>query len=400
MALLEIQTPHSGPLNNGMTFFALGFRPFFLSAGIAAVLLMGLWLLIYRGVLPAPVYYGAVAWHGHEMLFGYTVAVVAGFLLTAVKNWTGIQTPRYGPLAGLVLLWLLGRLMPLMGSWVPGWLIALVDFSFLPLLALGVALPLFKSKQAKNIPFVFVLLALAAANGLFHLQLLGWAENSLPAGIRFAVGLIVLLLAVMGGRVIPFFIERGLPGVKNRTWPWLERLAIGSALLFVLGDLFFPYSKVTVAITFAAAAIHLVRVAGWYHHRMWSVSLLWVLFIGYAWVALGLLLHGLAATGRINPMLALHAFTVGGVGVLTLGMMARVAIGHTGRMMQAPPLMGWSFALVAAAAIVRVILPLFFPALYQRWIDIAGLLWLMAFVPFVFLYFPMLTKPRVDGQPG
>jgi len=400
MALIEIQTPRSDPVNNGMTFFALGFRPFFLFAGLAAVVLVGLWLLIYRGVLPAPAYYGAIAWHGHEMLFGYTVAVVAGFLLTAVKNWTGIQTPRYWLLAGLSLLWLSGRVVPLLGDWVPGWLVALVDFSFLPFLALGLAFPLFKSRQLNNIPFVFVLLALAVANGLFHLQMLGLTENTLQAGIRLAVGLIVLLLAVMGGRVIPFFIERGLPGVKNYTWPWLERLAIGSMLLFVLGNLFFPDTKVTIAITFAAAVIHIGRVAGWYHHRIWSVSLLWVLFIGYAWVGLGLLLHGLAAIGSLNPMLALHAFTVGGVGVLTLGMMARVAIGHTGRMMKAHSVMSWAFAFVTVSAVVRVILPIFLPAYYQRWIDVAGVLWLMAFVPFVMIYYPMLTKPRVDGQEG
>jgi len=398
MALVEIQTPKSGPLNNGMTFFALGFRPFFLFAGIAAVVLLGLWLLIYRGVLAAPDYYGGMAWHGHEMLFGYTVAVVAGFLLTAVKNWTGIQTPRYWPLAGLSLLWLLGRVLPFVPG-LPGWLIALVDVAFLPLLALGIAVPLFRAKQPSNIPFVFVLLAMAVANALFHLQLLGIA-TTLQAGIRLEVGLLVLLLAVMGGRVIPFFIERGLPGVKNKSWPWLEKLAIASVVLFVLGDLFFPASGVTIAITFFAAAVHLLRVAGWYHHRVWSVSLLWVLFVGYAWVGVGLLLHGLAAMELLNPMLALHAFTVGGVGILTLGMMARVSIGHTGRMMQAHPVMGWAFAFVALAAVVRVILPIFFPAMYVRWIDIAGLLWLMAFVSFVVIYFPMLTKPRVDGQEG
>jgi len=399
MTLLDIQTPPSAPLNNGMSFLALGFRPFFLFAGIAAVLLLGLWLLIYNGVLAAPAYYGPLAWHGHEMLFGYTIAVVAGFLLTAVKNWTGIQTPRYGALGGLALLWLLGRLVPFLPG-MPGWLIALVDVSFLPLLALALAFPLFRSRQPHNIPFVFVLLALAAANGLFHLQLLGWAENTLPAGIRLAVGIIVLLLALMGGRVIPFFIERGLPGVRNRSWPWLERLAIGSVLLFVIGDLFFPGSAVTVAITFMAAAVHGVRVAGWYHQRIWSVSLLWVLFIGYAWVALGLLLHGLAAMTLINPMLALHAFTVGGVGVLTLGMMARVSIGHTGRPMQAHPLMGWAFALLAGAALVRVGLPLLWPQYYVQWVNLAGWLWLGAFVPFVVIYFPMLSKPRVDGQEG
>ncbi|MFO7593675.1 MAG: NnrS family protein [Pseudomonadota bacterium] len=399
MALVEIQTPPSGPLNNGLTLFALGFRPFFLFAGFAAIVLLGLWLLIYREALPAPGYYGGIAWHGHEMLFGYTISVVAGFLLTAVRNWTGIQTPRYWPLGGLALLWLLGRLVPFVPG-LPGWLVALVDFAFLPLLALGIAVPLFRSKQPSNIPFVFILLVLAVANALFHLELLGWAENTLQAGIRLAVGVIVLLIAVMGGRVIPFFIERGLPGVQNRNWPWLEKPAIASVMLFVPADLFLPGSGVTIAVTFAAAAIHLLRVAGWYHHRVWTVSLLWVLFIGYLWIGIGLLLHALAGMGLINPMPALHAFTVGAIGVLTLGMMVRVSIGHTGRQMQAHPLMGWAFAFVAAAAVVRVIVPMIWPGLYVRWVDIAGLLWMLGFVPFVVIYYPMLTKPRVDGQDG
>ena len=399
MALAQIQTPQSGPLNNGMTFLALGFRPFFLFAGVSAVILLGLWLLIFNGVMPAPHYYGALPWHGHEMLFGYTVAVVVGFLLTAAKNWTGIQTVRYAPLGALALLWLLGRLVPF-ASGAPGWLIALIDVAFLPMVALALAFPLFRSKQAHNIPFVFILLALAVANGMFHLQLLGLEQNTLQPGIRLAVGMLVVLLAVMGGRVIPFFIERGLPGVQNRKWEWVEKLSVLSVLLFLLGDLFFPGNAVTIAITLAAAAVHSVRVAGWYHQRIWSVSLLWVLFIGYAWVAVGLLMHALASAGVISPLLAIHTFTVGGIGVLTLGMMARVAIGHTGRQMRAHPLMGWAFALLSAAALVRVGLPLLWPQSYAMWVTLSGLLWITAFLPFVVLYFPMLTKPRVDGQEG
>ncbi|MCW8828502.1 MAG: NnrS family protein [Gammaproteobacteria bacterium] len=400
MALLDIQTPESKPLNNGMTFLALGFRPFFLFAGFAAVILLSLWLLIYNGLMPAPAYYGALPWHGHEMLFGYTAAVVAGFLLTAAKNWTGIQTLRYGPLGGLALLWLLGRLVPFLSGSISPWLIALVDFSFMPMAALALAFPLFKSKQAHNTPFVYILLALAVANGLFHLQLLGLTETTLQAGIRLALGMLVVLLAVMGGRVIPFFIERGLPGVQNRKWQWVEKLSVISVLLFLLADLFFPGNGVTIAITLVAAAIHAVRVAGWYHHRIWSVSLLWVLFIGYAWVAVGLLMHALAAAGVISSLLAIHAFTVGAIGVLTLGMMARVSIGHTGRPMKAHPLIGWAFALVAAAAVVRVWLPLLWPQSYVIWVTLSGLLWIAAFVPFVVLYFPMLIKPRVDGREG
>jgi uncharacterized protein involved in response to NO len=399
MALVDIQSPQSGQLNNGMTFFALGFRPFFLFAGLSAVVLIGLWLLIYNGILAPDGYYGAVAWHGHEMLFGYAVAVVAGFLLTAVRNWTGIQTLRYQPLAALALVWLLGRLAPFFSAWLAPWVIALVDFSFLPLLGVALAFPLFRSKQPHNIPFVFIMLALATANVLYHLEVLGVSENTRQAGTSLAIGMIILLLAVMGGRVIPFFIERGL-GVQIRKWPWVERLAVALVLVFVVGNLVFPASMIAVAAALFAALVHAVRVAGWYHPRIWSVSLLWVLFIGYAWMAVGLLMYALAGMGVISSLLALHAFTIGAIGVLTLGMMARVAIGHTGRQMQAHPLMGWAFALVAAAAVVRVGLPLVLPQVYSLWVTVSGVLWLVAFIPFVAIYFPILIRPRVDGQPG
>jgi uncharacterized protein involved in response to NO len=399
MAVMNISAPQSGPLNNGMTFFALGFRPFFFLAGLSALLLMAGWLLIYRNMLPAPAYYGAITWHGHEMLFGYTATVVAGFLLTATKNWTGIQTLRYWPLAGLSLLWLAGRLLPFIGG-VPQALIALVDMAFLPLTALALAFPLFRSRQKQNIPFVFLLLTMAFANALYHLQLLGLAAGTLPSGTQLGIGMVLLLLVVMGGRVIPFFIERGLHGAAIRKWSWIERLAMPSVLLYVLVQTLFPQSPLALLLALAAGLVHAIRLAGWYSKGIWSVSLLWVLFVGYGWVAAGLLMQGLGIILPVPPILALHALTVGGIGVLTLGMMARVAIGHSGRPMKAHPLMGWSFALMVCAAVVRVLVPLFVPTPYSLWIDIAGGLWLLAFLPFFILYFPILTQPRVDGQAG
>lgn len=399
MALLDIQSPSSGPLNNGMTFFALAFRPFFFMAGLSALLLMVLWLFMYRGLLPAPDYYGAIAWHGHEMLFGYAAAVVVGFLLTATKNWTGIQTLRYWPLAGLTLAWVLGRLVPFVPGLTPV-VIAFIDMLFLHLAAVALAFPLFRSRQKHNIPLAFLVLTLAVANGLFHLELLGMATDTLQAGIRLGVGMVVTLLVVMGGRVIPFFIERGLQGVTIKKWEWVEQLSLASVLSFVLAQTLFPQSTGAMVLALTAALINGIRVAGWYHRKVWSVSLLWVLYLGYSWVVVGLLMQALSIPGWVPSMLSLHALTVGGVGVLTLGMMARVAIGHTGRPMQAHQLMGWAFSLVVMAAVVRGVLPLFFPTRYALWIDVAGGLWLLAFLPFFIIYYPILTRPRVDGQPG
>ena len=396
--MLHIQSPSSGPLNNGLSFLALGFRPFFLFAGVLAMLLLSLWLVVLAGGMSAPSYYGGIYWHAHEMLFGYSAAVMAGFLLTATKNWTGFQTLRYWPLGGLVALWLAGRLV----AWLalPGMVIAVVDGLFLPLLALALAFPLFRSRQKHNIPFVFLLLAMALGNLLAHLQLLGLTENTLNAGHQLALGMVLTLLVVMGGRVIPFFIERGLPGANVRKWTWVEWLVLPSILLYITGQVFVLPPLLSAAVIGLAALVHGWRVVGWYQARIWSVSLLWVLWLGYAFISLALLVQLGEVLGWLPGRHSLHLLTVGAIGVLALGMMARVAIGHSGREMRAHPAMGWAFALLVAAALMRGLMPLLWPDAYLWWLKLSGAMWLVAFALFVVIYLPILIKPRVDGQPG
>ena len=395
---MQIREAQQGLLNNGLSFLALGFRPFFLLAGLSAVLLMALWLGMLMGALPAPAYYGAVYWHGHEMLFGYTAAVIAGFLLTATKNWTGFQTLRYWPLAGLALLWILGRLLPWLA--VPGWLIALVDGAFLPLLALALAFPLFRSRQKHNIPFVFLLLVMGLGNGMVHLALLGLFAGGVAIGNMIGMGMVLTLLVVMGGRVIPFFIERGLPGAQIRKWDVVEKLALPGLLLYVLVQAVWPTTVLAALVTLAVAVLHGWRVTGWYQVRIWTNPMLWVLWLGYAFIVVGLLAQALGNLGLVPVLMSLHLLTVGGIGVLSLGMMARVAIGHTGRPMQAHRVTQLAFVLLVGAAVVRGLLPLLFPELYLWWLKIGGTLWLLAFAAFVGVYLPMLIRPRVDGQPG
>ena len=395
---MDILEPQQGKLNNGLTFLALGFRPFFLLAGLSALLLMGAWLAVLLGRLAAPAYYGPVVWHGHEMLFGYSAAVIAGFLLTATKNWTGIQTLRYWPLGGLALLWLLGRVLPWM---VPGgWWLALLDGLFLPLLALALAFPLFRSRQRHNIPFVFLLLLMAVANALVHLELLGLWDGGVAQGNTLGMGMILTLLVVMGGRVIPFFIERGLPGATVRKWAWIERLSLPVLLAYVAVQLLWPMSLWAAAITLFAALVHGWRLLGWHQGGIWRVPLLWVLWLGYGFVALGLGVQALGSVGLVSPILSLHLLSVGGIGVLTLGMMARVALGHSGRAMQSQPLINLAFAMMVLAAIVRGLMPLLWPELYLWWLKLSGLLWMSAALAFLWVYLPILCRPRADGQPG
>ena len=379
--------------------FALGFRPFFLAAGVAAVALIATWLAVYRGALGLPAYYDVITWHGHEMVFGYAVAVIAGFLLTAVRNWTGVPTPTGGLLALLVALWLAGRLAALLPALLPREWIAAIDLAFLPALALSLSGPLLRRPQPGQVVFLPLLLGLTAANAMVHLQMLGITAVTARPGLYFAVDLIVLIIAVVGGRVLPFFTQRGV-GAAPRRWPAVEWAVWGTTGAVALVDVFALAPAVAIPICAAGAVAHAVRLAGWYDRRIWGVPLLWVLHLGYGWLAVGFALKAAVAAGLLIPMVGLHALTVGGIGVLTLGMMARVALGHTGRALQASAPMAVAFALINAAAAARALFAAALPAWYAQTILLAGALWLAAFAIFVAEFDAILLRPRVDGQPG
>jgi uncharacterized protein involved in response to NO len=387
----------SSPARSGFALFALGFRPFFLAAGVFAIVLIGLWLAVLHGrVAVAPL--APALWHGHEMLFGFAVAVIAGFLLTAAQNWTGIPTVSGTPLAGLFLLWLAARLAFLVPA-LPAGLVAAIDLAFLPLLAVALALPISKAKQGHNVPFPAMLLALTVANALVHAEALGGSDTA-SLGLRFAAFIVVAMMVLMGGRVVPSFTDNRL-GTRARRWPGIEKAVPFVTVAALAAALIAPASWVTALLAASAALVHAVRLVGWYTPKYWSVPLLWILHLGYAWIVVGFALLGAAAAGIPGAEDgALHAFTAGGIGVLTLGMMARVSLGHTGRLLEAPPVMRIAFWAINLAALVRVAQPLVFASLYTSAMALAGVLWLAAFGVFVAIYTPMLLQPRVDGKPG
>ncbi|HEY7715426.1 MAG TPA: NnrS family protein [Candidatus Binatia bacterium] len=380
--------------------FALGFRPFFLFGGIFAVLLAAAWIVVFVGGFAFDTYYGQIAWHSHEMIFGYAAAVIAGFLLTAVRNWTDRPTPVGSVLAGMVTLWLFGRILPVFPADFSAWFIALIDLAFLPALALGIGVPLVRSGERRNLLFLPLLAALWAANFLVHAEVLGIAPQLARSGIFLGLDLIILLIVIMGGRVIPFFTERALPDVMIRRWPTIEWLSPLSVVIFLLLDLFLPDTVWSAVVAAFAACINGIRLAGWYAHRYWGVPLLWVLHLGYGWIVLGFLLKAGAGFGIVPPQFTIHAFTVGGIGVLTLGMMARVALGHTGRALTVGTAMAGAFGLLNLAAVARGLLPIFYPQWFSQLITTSGVLWVLGFLIFVVIYTPILTQPRIDGRPG
>jgi uncharacterized protein involved in response to NO len=378
---------------------ALGFRAFFLLAALAALLLIMLWKAIYGGKLPAVGYFPHNYWHAHEMLFGYTAAVIAGFLLTAVRNWTGRQTSQGECLAGLCLLWLYGRIAPFYAGEIPAAFIALLDFTFLPALAYQIGKPILQAGQYRSLVFVGLLLAMAAGNGLVHWESLGWAENTAWLGIQFTAAAVIVMILVIAGRIFPLFTERGLTGVLPLRNPFLDKLAIAAAVIVFGAQMAGAPPPLTALTALAAAALNLWRVSGWYVRRVWYVPLLWILYIGYGWIILGFAFSVLVAYRVVLPTLALHAFTMGGIGVLTLGMMARVSLGHTGRALRVSQAIVVAFVAINLAVAVRIFVPAVFPSVYTQTVYVSIAFWLLAFLLFAFVYVPILTQPRADGLP-
>lgn len=245
----------------GPVFFALGFRPFFGAAGVSAVLLIVSWLAIWSGGIWKPSYYGFIGWHSHEMLFGYATAIIAGFLLTAVRNWTGVNTPLGTPLMALAALWLAGRLLPLFDHWIPGAVIAVADLSFLPAVAFAIQPALWQGKQKINRIFVPLLLLMSVANLLVHMEGLGLTQTA-ARGIDMMLYLVLFLVALIGGRVMPFFTQAVIPGYQAVRRQWVEIATVGGFALLVLLQLTSLPPAVTGLTATGLALVQMVRVAG------------------------------------------------------------------------------------------------------------------------------------------
>jgi uncharacterized protein involved in response to NO len=394
----ELPQPRARPR---MALAAKGFRPFFLAAAIYAVGIVPAWLLILYGVLPGGAYLDPLVWHAHEMVFGFTTAVIAGFLLTAVGNWTGRETLIGGRLLALAALWLAGRISLMVATRLPHGVPALIDLAFIPTLMLVLAKPLIASGNRRNFVMLAILGALFSANLVVHLDALGVVRTGL--GLRAclaAVDVALVIIVVMLGRVLPMFTRNATQVSSIRSHPALDKACAGSmALLALAGAMSFP-SEVSRTAAALTAILSVARAWNWGARHTLRIPLLWILHAGHAWLVLGLALRAVPISNPFVSSLALHALTVGAIGSLTLGMMARVALGHSGRMLTSAPVMAWAFAAIQLAAFTRVFVPIVEPAWYRAGLWASGGLWVIAFGVYIVVYAPMLTSPRVDGKPG
>ena len=378
--------------------FSIGFRPFFLLATLFSSLALALWALVFAQAwqLPAFNYYPMILWHAHEMIFAYSMAVIAGFLLTAIKNWTGIQTVNGGKLALLASIWLLARILPFVIN--NHWVIAIVDMLFLPLLAVFIALPLIKVGNKRNYFMIVLISVFAGLNLLLHLELLGFVQNMAQIAYKSAFYLIIALIIIMAGRVFPMFSQNGVPQRYQVTkYPIIEKLALPSYFIFALSILFVPIKAIVIITALFAFVVHSIRLKGWYNRQIWQVPLVWVLHSGYAFLLLGFIFSIISQYNMLYTNLALHAFSIGTLGIITIGMMARVSVGHTGRNLRFPPkVLKISFPLMLLAAFVRIILPTALPNAYHILVIVAASLWSLAFLLFFISYVKMWIQPRVD----
>jgi len=401
--MLTINNEKQVPVEHGLALFRLGFRPFFMVAALLAIIGMVIWmaeLVFNMRLLPATV--PPIYWHAHEMIYGYALAVIAGFLLTAVRNWSNVQTLHGWPLQLLLLLWVLARIAALLPGQAAMVAAVVLDNLFILYLSVALTMPVVQAKLWKNMGVISKLYFFLIGNVIYGLGLFGLFHDGQRIGLFIGLYMILSLILVLSRRVMPMFIERGVGyavTLKNH-FP-IDIACFLLFLIFAVTDIFFDNRAVVAYLAAALCVLHSIRLWGWYTRGIWKKPLLWVLYLAYAWMILGFGLKFASFLFGISPSLAIHAFTVGGIGMMTLGMMSRISLGHTGRDISQPPTgVGLMFSMLCAGAVIRVMFPLLSADHYQLWIGLSQGLWILAFAMFLHRYASILIRPRIDGRPG
>lgn len=384
--------------------FTLGFRPFFLLAGVFAALSIPLWGYMYAtGFLPVAAWPDSMVWHGHEMVFGYTAAVIGGFLLTAVPNWTKARPVRAWPLALLAGIWLAGR-FAMLGVEASPVLVGMVDMAFLPAVALSLLPAVLRAQSYRNVVFFFILAFLTACNLGIHLGMAGRGMEVMDARslLYLAVHLVALMIIIFGGRVVPMFTRNALklkgcdvgvavPSLLEKAVLVVSVAAVPAAALVAVSP------RICGGILLLAGIANLVRMVFWHGGKTLRMPIVWILHAGYGWIAVGLLLEGMALLTEESLFpVALHVLTMGGIGTMTLAMMTRVSLGHTGRPLQVSGWITAAYLVLQAGIVVRTVGGWLLPEFYLLTVLVAAAGWTFAFSVFSAVYLPILVRPRAD----
>lgn len=384
--------------------FAYGFRPFFLAAGLSAVLVVPAWLvMVARGTMPL----GALPpqlWHAHELFYGFVGAALAGFLLTAVPSWTGAKGFAGWPLAAVTSAWLLGRIAFALANVVPLWALAAAELAFLPGVAALLVPPLVRSRN-RNTPLLLVLTALWITDAVFLAGLARQDPLLASRSLRVAIDLMLIVVTVIGGRIVPSFTANALrrrgEAPEIRSLPWLERAVIALMVAVALVDLWQPDGATAGWLAALVAIAQGVRLSGWRSLRARGEAILWVLHLGYAWMPVGFALKALWLLAGLEWAAHWqHALTMGVFGTMILAVTTRAALGHTGRELTVSGSIAAAYVLLALGVAARVFAPGLWPAQHLWTLLASGLLWTAAFAVYVVVYAPILVFSRLDGKPG
>ena len=383
---------------------AYGFRPHFLLASLAGLVLIPLWAASFVAGTPLGAGWAPTLWHGHEMLFGFVASAIAGFLLTAVPSWTGRKGYAGAPLAVLAGVWLAGRIMASTSILWPPALTAAVDLAFLPILAALIGWPLLR-ERSRNTPLLLVLGLLWLADLVFHVAVLQSDAPRAGHALLLGIDIVLILVTVIGGRIVPAFTtsawrQEGVPGVlKSRAI--FTAFAIAAMIAAAVGDVFWPDTRIAGVLAGLAALAQGVRLLQWRSLRTLRQPIVWILHLAYAWLPLGLALKAAALLGGYAfAAFWLHALTIGALATMITAVMTRASLGHTGRALIVHPLTTLGYGRLTAAALVRGFGLAALRLNYPLVIVLAALLWTLAFALFVGVYAPILWGPRADGKPG
>lgn len=400
MTLLTIEEPELSHRTKqtftDMPLFRLGFRPFYLLAAAFAAISVPLWLMRYLGWTEHLAHVD-LNWHMHEMVFGFVIAVVIGFLYTAARNWTGLWTPTKSHLAALAALWIAGRIAMLAFDPL---LAALVDILFLPLAAWPLYRVLKRSGNKRNMIMIVLLGLLTLANLCFHGAVLGWLPIAPMQPIYAAIMIMVILESVIAGRVIPMFTANAVRGAKPVTFARQDRICMALTAMAGLVFIFNLAAPVVAAFAFAAACAQLFRLMFWQPYVTLKNPLLWILHFSYAWLPVGFALLALSAINLVPQSAAIHVLAIGATAGLIVGMITRTALGHTGRLLRAGKGETAMYILIQLGAVCRLVAALQSGDVRQVALIATAVAWVAAFALYLIIYTPYLMKPRVDGKEG
>jgi uncharacterized protein involved in response to NO len=394
-----MSSPHARDYQ-GWPILAAGFRPFFLLAAIQAALAILIWLPAFHGELRLASAFAPRDWHVHEMLYGHLPAVVTGFLFTAIPNWTGRLPLRGTPLLALVVIWLAGRLCVTFSAATAWWIVLAVDASFLLLVAAAAAREIIAGQNWRNLMVVMLVAILLASNIAFHVEAHFYGQADIA--IRIGIAVVVLLISLIGGRIIPSFtcnwLVRENPGRLPVPFGRFDMIVVLAGGLALCAWIVAPDHRGSGAALAVAGLLHLVRLLRWAGERTFRERLLAILHVGYLFVPLGFLLNALAAFDVVPASAGIHAWMAGGAGIMTLAVMTRASLGHSGRALTASPATQVIYAAIIIAAISRIC-AVIHPAYGEVLLHVAAFAWVVAFLGFALVFGPLLVglKPRAKA---